>query len=79
MRIRRRWSDLDRREQAAVIGLAAVQLTLATAAWIDLARRPAAQVRGPKPLWAAGIAVNFVGPIAYFTVGRIRPRPALSD
>lgn len=78
MRIRRRWSDLDRREQAAVIGLAAVQLTLATAAWVDLARRPAAQVRGPKAAWAVGIAVNFAGPIAYFTVGRIRPRPSIT-
>lgn len=78
MRTRRRWSDLDRREQAAIIGLAAVQLTLATAAWVDLARRPAAQVRGPKAAWALGIAVNFVGPIAYFTVGRVRPAPAIS-
>ena len=79
MRIRRRWSDLDRREQAAVIGLAAVQLTLATAAWVDLARRPAEQVRGPKAAWALGIAVNVAGPIAYFAVGRIRSRPAISD
>ena len=79
MRTRRRWSDLDRREQAAIIGLAAVQLTLATAAWVDLARRPAAQVRGPKAVWAVGIAVNFAGPIAYFAVGRIRQPRALSD
>lgn len=78
MRIRRRWSDLDRREQAAVIGLAAVQLTLATAAWVDLARRPAAQVRGPKAAWALGIAVNFAGPIAYFTIGRVRPPQAIT-
>ena len=76
--MRRRWSDLDRREQAAVIGLAAVQLTLATAAWVDLARRPAAQVRGPKAAWALGIAVNVVGPIAYFTVGRVRGDRQLS-
>ena len=79
MRIRRRWADLDHREQASVITLAAVQLGLATAAWVDLARRPAAQVRGPKAAWALGIAVNFAGPIAYFAFGRVRPRPAVTD
>ena len=71
-RHRRRWSDLDPREQALVIGLAAVQVGLATAAWIDLARRPAAAIRGPKAAWAVGIGVNFAGPIAYFAIGRRR-------
>jgi len=27
-------------------------------------------VNGPKPLWAAAIAVNFVGPLAYLRWGR---------
>jgi hypothetical protein len=49
-----------------------VQISLAATAWVDLARRPAELVRGPKPAWALAIAVNFVGPIAYFTVGRRR-------
>jgi hypothetical protein len=43
---------------------------LAAAAWTDLARRPAAQVNGPKALWAGVISVNFVGPVAYFLRGR---------
>ena len=42
-------------------------------------RPPAEQVRGPKAAWALGIAVNVAGPIAYFAVGRIRSRPAISD
>ena len=69
---RKRWSDLSDREKTAVLVVASVQLSLAATAWVDLARRPAELVRGPKPAWALGIAVNFVGPIAYFTVGRRR-------
>ena len=67
-----RWSDLTKGQQAAIVAGAAVQVALAAAAWVDLARRPAEQVRGPKPLWAVGIAVNFVGPISYFALGRRR-------
>ena len=72
-----RWSDLSDREKTAVLVLASVQVSLAATAWIDLARRPAAQVRGSKAAWALGIAVNFVGPIAYFTVGRRPAAPAI--
>ena len=50
---------------------ATVQLSLATFAWTDLAHRPAELVRGPKPVWAAIIAINFFGPIAYLAVGRL--------
>ena len=69
---RRRWNELTDGEKTAILVAASVQISLAATAWIDLARRPAAQVRGPKPLWAVAIAVNFVGPIGYFTVGRRR-------
>jgi len=68
----KRWSDLSDREKTAILVAASVQISLAASAWVDLARRPAALVRGPKPAWALAIAVNFVGPIAYFTVGRRR-------
>ena len=69
---RKRWSDLTDAQKTAVLVAASVQLSLAATAWVDLARRPAELVRGPKAAWALGIAVNFVGPIAYFAVGRIR-------
>lgn len=69
---RKRWSDLSDREKTAVLVMASVQISLAATAWVDLARRPAELVRGPKPAWALGIAVSFVGPIAYFTVGQRR-------
>ncbi len=48
-----------------------VQLSLAVAAWVDLARRPADLVQGSTAKWAAVIAINYVGPILYFTRGRI--------
>lgn len=69
---RKRWSDLTDAEKTAILVVASVQISLAATAWVDLARRPRELVRGPKPLWAAAIAVNFVGPLTYFTVGRLR-------
>lgn len=67
---KRRWSDLSPVQQATVLAAASVQLALAAAAWADLATRPAEQVNGSKARWAAVIAVNVVGPLAYFTRGR---------
>ena len=72
MSTRKRWSDLSDEQKTAILVAACVQVSLAATAWIDLARRPAEQVRGPKPAWAAAIAVNFVGPISYFAFGRRR-------
>ncbi len=69
---RKRWSDLTDAEKTAILVAATVQISLAATAWVDLARRPRELVRGPKPLWAAAIAVNFVGPVTYFAVGRLR-------
>jgi hypothetical protein len=34
--------------------------------------RPAEEIRGSKAKWAAIIAINYVGPILYFTRGRVR-------
>ena len=68
-----RWSDLSRRQQTWIVVAGAVQLLLAAAALLDLRRRPSEQVRGSKKLWAAAAFVNFVGPLAYFALGRRRP------
>lgn len=64
------WNDLTQKERSSVAVMGSIQIALAAFAWADLAKRPAAQVNGPKPLWAAIIAVNFIGPIAYFVKGR---------
>jgi hypothetical protein len=76
---RKRWSDLTDRQKAGVVVLTAVQVSLSAAAWVDLARRPRELVRGPKPAWAAAIAVNFVGPVAYFTLGRRAALPSAAS
>ena len=68
----RRWADLSPRQRAGVVALGAVQVSLAAAAWTDLARRPARKVNGPKPAWALVIAINIVGPLAWFRFGRRR-------
>lgn len=66
---KQRWSDLSSKQQAAIVTLAAVQVSLAVTAWTDLARRPAAEIRGRKGRWAGIIAINIVGPVWYFTRG----------
>ena len=66
----RRWADLTHKQRAALIAASTVQVSLAVIAWTDLARRPAWQVDGSKARWAAVIAVNFIGPLAYFRWGR---------
>ena len=57
-------------QRAAIVAGAAVELVLTTTALVDLARRPASQVRGSKALWALGCFVQPVGPVAYLAVGR---------
>ncbi|SDM37552.1 PLD nuclease N-terminal domain-containing protein [Allokutzneria albata] len=66
------WQDLSPGRKRTVIAAGAVQVTLALTAWVDLSRRSPERVNGPKKLWAAVIAINFVGPLAYFCFGRRR-------
>jgi hypothetical protein len=65
-----RWSDLTNTQQLLIIGLGAVELVLTATALVDLARRPADQVRGPKPLWVLSCLVQPVGPLAYLVLGK---------
>jgi phospholipase D-like protein len=67
---RRRWADLSPRQQTAVFVAAAIQLSLAATAWADLATRTPAEVNGSRATWAAVIAVNVAGPLAWFRWGR---------
>ena len=66
----RQWSELSDRQQTVLLVAVSVQLSLAATAWADLATRPAALINGRKDVWAAVIAVNVLGPIAYFARGR---------
>jgi hypothetical protein len=72
MATKKRWSDFSPQQRAGGIVSAVIQLVLASMAWADLAKRPAEDVNGPKPMWAVIILVNFIGPLSYFFFGRRR-------
>lgn len=61
---------MSTRKRNSLIAAALAELTLKLAAAVDLHRRPAEQVRGPKRLWALLLLVNLFGPLAYFGFGR---------
>ena len=71
----KRWSDLSPGARKAIIVVGIAEAALKAAAAIDMKRRPAGQIRGPKWAWAAGLVINSAGiiPISYFVFGR---RPA---
>jgi hypothetical protein len=69
---RKKWAELTSGQKAALVVLGSLQLSLAATAWRDLARRPDRQINGRKGVWAAVIAVNWIGPLAYFRWGRRR-------
>ena len=72
----RRWSDLSERSRRLLTIAAVAEGILKLVALIDLKRRPADQVRGPKWLWATLLAVvgsAGVLPVSYFVFGRRRP------
>ena len=77
MAARRQWSDLSQRTRGLLTIAAVAEGILKLAALIDLKRRPASQVRGPK--WAWATVVTVVGsagvlPVSYFLFGRRQPR-----
>jgi hypothetical protein len=77
MAAKRTWSDLDESTRKLIITVAVVEGILKVAALIDIKRRPASQIRGPKWLWAPLVAVvnsARVVPISYFVFGRRRPQ-----
>jgi hypothetical protein len=74
---RRQWSDLSERTRRLLTIAAVAEGFLKLAALIDLRRRPASQVRGPKWLWTTALAIvgsAGVLPISYFVLGRRQPR-----
>jgi hypothetical protein len=76
MAARKQWSDLSERNRRLLIAAATAEGILKVAALIDLRRRPAAQIRGPKWLWATAVTVISsagVLPVSYFVFGRRHP------
>lgn len=70
---KKRWNDLSPRARRLILMVGAVETMLKIAALVDLARRPAQDVRGSKSRWAMSIAIINSGglvPVAYFARGR---------
>ena len=69
------WSDLSPRARRVIVLVGVLEGVLKGAALVDLARRPASEVRGSKGRWALAVTlINSLGavPIAYFACGRRR-------
>jgi hypothetical protein len=75
------WGNLSPRARLLLAGSAAAETGLKVAVLLDLRRRPASQVRGPKWLWASSMIVNSAGliPICYFVYGRRSNAEAATD
>lgn len=72
----KRWNDLSDRSRTLIIAAAAGEAVLKAAVVLDLARRPATQIRGSKGTWiVAAVLLNSAGagPLAYFAFGRRQP------
>jgi hypothetical protein len=76
MATREQWSELSPRTRRLLTVAAVIEGILKLAALIDLKRRPASQILGPKWLWATAVAVigsAGVLPVSYFVFGRRQP------
>jgi hypothetical protein len=72
---RTHWSEFSSRTRRLIVIAGAFDAVVRAAALVDLARRPAPEVRGSKRRWAfAVVLINSVGiaPLAYFVVERKR-------
>jgi hypothetical protein len=67
---RKSWSELSARQRTGIEILGLLQVLLLAAAQWDLSRRSSEEVNGDKRLWRLLVFINFIGPIAYFLVGR---------
>jgi hypothetical protein len=76
MAMKKQWNDLTPGARRLIVLLGTFEAILKVVALVDLARRPAAEVRGRKWVWALSIILtNSVGavPATYLVRGR---RPA---
>jgi uncharacterized membrane protein len=67
---RKQWKNLSLPQKIGAVLAVFVQVSLLVAALVDIRRRPAEQVRGPKWAWAMAAFINYFGPLSYFLFGR---------
>jgi hypothetical protein len=75
-RRRTEFTDLSIPQRIGIVLLGTVQVSLLIAAQVDIQRRPAAQISGPKAMWRLICLLNTVGPLSYFRWGRRSEEPA---
>ncbi len=66
------WSELTERQRRGITAAGIAQVVLFLAAVLSIRRTPAERVRGRKGAWYALAFLNWIGPIAWFAVGRRR-------
>jgi hypothetical protein len=66
------WRDFTPGQRKALVAGGTFQLVLLGAALADLRHRSSHELRGGKRFWVPAVFVNFIGPIAYFLIGRKR-------
>ena len=64
------WKKLSSFQKNGIIILAVIELILLVAALTDIARRPAGKIKGRKLWWVLISFIEFLGPVAYFGIGR---------
>lgn len=76
---RKQWRDLSTGRKISTVIMGIIQVSLLVVALYDLRRRPEAQINGSKKMWTGLVFINWIGPIAYFLVGRKRERTGLEQ
>lgn len=69
------WQELTERQRMVIFLGGTVDAILRLIALVDVIRRPAAQVRGPKAVWVSLLSITSsfgTLPGAYFLIGRKR-------
>lgn len=66
------YNDLPTSARVALVSGTVVEIAAKVAALVDIPRRPAGKIRGPKWAWVAAQAVNGFGPAAYWLFARKR-------
>jgi hypothetical protein len=59
----------DKQKRILVVALV-IHVIVLKLTWLDLRRRPAAAVRGPKRFWRVASTLNTSGSVAYWVFGR---------